>query len=442
FAIWNTMMGTSLLSIAWIIQKAGLVAAIFCMVGMGLLCLYSAYRVTDSLRFVKSRINEKRKMRGAGGGLPPKRERLIEFSDVCAEVLGPLGRLSAVIFSVIALIGTLTVFWQLMSRFAENLALFCYAMLHRRLNVVISTGLMCASGNRNIYHEVGFNATVDNTWIHNALASHYTWPCVLLIIIFPLINIRSPIFFQRFASLGTLSIMYLICYSLFNASQWGINMDLTNRTSTHYDKPFKTSFPTMTGVLCLSFFIHNCILTLLRFQKNPKNNARDICISFLLVGITYCLLGFPLYLTFPLPKRCLADNFVQNFSPNDLMATVTRAFLLLQYTALFPQIAFITRVQLFRIISPGNDHSCVRIFIFNTVIAVICLLTAVFFPNVGLILRYCGALSGLAYVFALPSLVYIFGMRRLGQLTTNSVIVHLSIIAIGIANFVAQFYQD
>ncbi|OQR69566.1 putative sodium-coupled neutral amino acid transporter 9-like [Tropilaelaps mercedesae] len=63
------------------------------------------------------------------------------------------------------------------------------------------------------------------------------------------------------------------------------------------------------------------------------------------------------------------------------------------------------------------------------------------FLGVNLCLRYCGALCDLAYVFAPPSLVYIFGMRGLGQLTPISVFVHVSIIAIGVANFIVQFLQ-
>lgn len=54
---------------------------------------------------------------------------------------------------------------------------------------------------------------------------------------------------------------------------------------------FKIRFASLTGILCLSFFIQNCILTLLKFQRNPENNTRDLCIAFGLVAATYLFIG-------------------------------------------------------------------------------------------------------------------------------------------------------
>ena len=36
---------------------------------------------------------------------------------------------------------------------------------------------------------------------------------------------------------------------------------------------FKASFPALTGILTLAYFIHNCILSIMRNQENPKNNV-------------------------------------------------------------------------------------------------------------------------------------------------------------------------
>lgn len=52
FSIWNTMVGTSLLSIPWAIQQAGFglsLALIFLMV---CLCLYTSYRVVKSVYYI------------------------------------------------------------------------------------------------------------------------------------------------------------------------------------------------------------------------------------------------------------------------------------------------------------------------------------------------------------------------------------------------------
>jgi len=45
FAIWNTMMGTSLLSMPWALEQAGLVMGLLMMVLISGMCLYTAYRI-------------------------------------------------------------------------------------------------------------------------------------------------------------------------------------------------------------------------------------------------------------------------------------------------------------------------------------------------------------------------------------------------------------
>lgn len=37
---------------------------------------------------------------------------------------------------------------------------------------------------------------------------------------------------------------------------------------------FRLLFPQLTGVLTLAFFIHNCIITLMKSNKNQDNNVR------------------------------------------------------------------------------------------------------------------------------------------------------------------------
>jgi sodium-coupled neutral amino acid transporter 9 len=45
FAIWNTIMGSSLLSMPWGVERAGLGGGLLLMVGMSSLCLYTSWRL-------------------------------------------------------------------------------------------------------------------------------------------------------------------------------------------------------------------------------------------------------------------------------------------------------------------------------------------------------------------------------------------------------------
>lgn len=66
-------------------------------------------------------------------------------------------------------------------------------------------------------------------------------------------------------------------------------------------------------------------------------------------------------------------------------------------------------------------------------------LFAIVLPSVGVILRFVGSITGLAYVFTLPCLVYLKQLKREGRLNACHIVIHGAIIALGVANLVGQF---
>ena len=72
--------------------------------------------------------------------------------------------------------------------------------------------------------------------------------------------------------------------------------------------------------------------------------------------------------------------------------------------------------------------------------AVVCaVLVAIFYPNIGSILRYTGALCGAIYVFALPVLVRREALKQKGRYTTVAAIPTWFFITFGVVNVVMQF---
>lgn len=121
---------------------------------------------------------------------------------------------------------------------------------------------------------------------------------------------------------------------------------------------FRLLFPQLTGVLTLAFFIHNCVITIMKSNKNQQNNVslvqsdtvsglaqfvwfywmwqnsfqrtctclpadwwmryfwilfyflqvRDLSVAYLLVGLTYLYVGVLIFAAFPSPplsKDCI-----------------------------------------------------------------------------------------------------------------------------------------
>ena len=92
------------------------------------------------------------------------------------------------------------------------------------------------------------------------------------------------------------------------------------------------------------------------------------------------------------------------------------------------------------LISKNDNVGYCQIYMLNAALITICVLFAVFMPSIGNIIRYTGALCGAIVVFVLPSFVYMATARKEGRLNASNICIHLSIILIGMVNFVAQFF--
>ncbi|XP_059689664.1 neutral amino acid transporter 9 isoform X2 [Gavia stellata] len=401
FMIWNTMMGTSILSIPWGIKQAGFTSGIILILLMGILTLYCCYRVVKS-----------RKM------IPLIDTSNWEFPDVCKYYFGSFGQWSSLLFSMVSLVGAMVVYWVLMSNFLFNTGKFIYNFVHD-INVTDivpgtngSNKVICpsaASGhppqNRSVMFSSGNNTGFElfEEWWNKSR----TVPFYLIAVLLPLLNLKSPSFFAKFNVLE-----------------------------------FRILFPQLTGVLTLAFFIHNCVITLLQNNRNQENNVRDLSIAYFLVGLTYLYVGVVIFASFPSPplsKECIEQNFLDNFPSDDIMSFVARIFLLFQMMTVYPLLGYLARVQLLRQFFGNAYPSVFHVLVLNVAIVGAGVAMARFYPNIGGIIRYSGATCGLAFVFVYPSLIYMISLHRAGQLTWPALIIHIFIILLGLANLIAQF---
>jgi len=422
FAIWNTMMGTSLLSMPWALEQAGLVMGLIMMALMAGLCLYTAYRILQ-VYTVHSRTM-----------------KISEFGDLCGLLLGKWAEYIATLFSVLAILGAAIVYWVLMSNFLFSTVSFVHDHVVDS-NTTHQDGVYCPknetpqSFDSNISPSNSSSSGFDKIW-----GQFTTVPLFLVILVFPMINLKSATFFTKFNALGTVSIIFILTSVLFRCYEWGINADFSDPTSEQFIPLIKSSFPSLTGILALGLFIHNAIITIMSNNKHQEHNGRDMSIAYLLVSGTYMLIGAAFYISFPLPKNCIEDNLLNNFHPTDVLTVAAKIFLFFQMMTVFPLIMYLLRVSvlymIFKTIWPGLPH----ILLLNASIISVCVLFAIYMPNIGTIIRFSGAACGLTIIFALPIMVYLASIKRTGDLTWNSIILHSFIIMLGALNFIAQFF--
>ncbi|XP_031330610.1 sodium-coupled neutral amino acid transporter 9 homolog [Photinus pyralis] len=420
FAIWNTIMGTSLLAMPWGMERAGLFPGILVNIVVAALCLYTCYLIL--------RINEDHGVNGHQN----------EVSDLARILLGKWAEFIARIFSLIVLIGSNIVYWVLMSNFLYHSVRVLYGYLLSINGLPTNSTVICPKNSSNVTVVDPLDSKAegfDRIW-----DIYSTTPVILAVLMFPLLNFKSPTFFTKFNSLGTLSVMYLLIFVAVKSSTWGINMD-----SWVIEFNIKSTFCALSGMLSLSYFIHNIIISIMRSNRNPKNNNRDLSIAFLLVTFTYMFIGVVFYICFPLAKDCIEDNILNNFEKFDTMTIVARLLLLFQLFTVFPLISFMLRTDVFKNINLYTNNlayefSYRKVVAVNIVIVTICILFACFLPKIGTLIRYTGALSGLVYIFFLPSLMKIASLMKKEKLTFVKLTVYVLIVIFGFLNLISQFF--
>uniref|UniRef100_A0A7I4YDI7 Aa_trans domain-containing protein n=1 Tax=Haemonchus contortus TaxID=6289 RepID=A0A7I4YDI7_HAECO len=429
FSIWNTMMGVSLLSMPWGLYQAGFAFGLFILLLMCLLCLYTSYLVVKSPESLE------------------KSDAVdVEFAKICQIYFGKPGAITALVFSIMILVGAILAYWVLMSNFIYFSGKLLYEIVHP-LNTTETDEEGKCSIHCRINNTFGSHTSVfsDSPLIFG-LSFNDIWqlrltvPIYLAILVFPLLNFKSPTFFTKFNILGTISVIYLLIFNGSRLIECGVNLNFSDLTSPNYVHNFSWNFPALTGMLTMSYFLHNAIITMLRNQRNPENNVRDLSIGYGLVAFSYTFVAFSFYAAFPLPRTCIGDNLLNNFHANNPMSAVARVLIFFQLLTILPLIMYFIRSQiscaLFGTPWPGR----VRVLILNSTIVCAGVLTAIFFPNIGSIIRYFGALSGLMYAYALPCMVDMRIAHRAGKLTPVKIIICVTIMVFGAANLVAQFF--
>ncbi|KAL5022552.1 hypothetical protein ScPMuIL_001707 [Solemya velum] len=418
FSLWNTMMGTSLLTMPWAIKEAGFFNGIALLILMAVIMWYTGYRILHSTN-----------------GLETDGKSL-EFSDVCHRYLGRGAEVIAVVSSLLSLIGGMIVYWILMSNFLYNVVSFIYRNSHNTSSLDWTNVTALREADTFPTPQIHIHDTnFDKIW-----DLQKTVPFFLILVLAPLINFKSPTFFTRFNTLGTLSVIYLICFVAVNASRWGFHLDImAPENSEAYIPEFRSTFPALTGVSALAYFVHNCLLAIVRTQKHPENSTRDLTIAYILVAATYIYMGVMFYAIFPLAKDCIEDNLLNNMPDTNILSFVARVGLFFQMTCVFPLLVFVFRLQFMHSVFGSVWPSLRHILILNVVLIAMCLVFAIFLPHIGHIIGFIGAFCGFSYAIAMPCLVYLVSSYQNGSLTWPKLIIHTILILIGLANFVGQF---
>ena len=117
---------------------------------------------------------------------------------------------------------------------------------------------------------------------------------------------------------------------------------------------FRGSAGAVFGIFSLAFFVHNCVLTIMRAAAYPRKNQRNLKLAYVLVWFCYASMGLFANLCPPLVHAAaLADpkqgkNSFLSVKQSASMAPlllVSRMAVLIQSITVYPILLFIIRAQ-------------------------------------------------------------------------------------------------
>jgi len=394
FSIWNTMMGSSILAMPWGLSEAGLGLGLGLIFLLGILCCYTA---TLIVRHGKDSA---------------------DFFYLCNDYLGKWGKRICWFSSVAILFGGVIAYDILMSD-------ILLASVNSLVNVA-----------KNIADNPDFPTSATGT--------HYWWndkvtPLLVLLVMFPICNMKKFGIIVTINSLGVISIMYTVAF-IFAQCTFEQGLDV------HEVRQVNSGAFILAGLLSISFYIHGMVLPIIKSAKNPQNNVRNVTIGFILVAVCYAIVGSVGYLAYwsdpdvpAIPQEFLQiyDMLEESTNPGVILANL---LLLFQLATVFPLLLLIIRIQVFGLLLnsqyPGWMHVCGL----NLALIGVATLFAIFYPNFGSILSVTGALFGTIIVFFLPIAVHLKAMKqKTGSWGFFRSTIHASILLFAVVVAVGQF---
>ena len=370
-SIWNTMIGSSTVSLPYNVYNSGIIPAIFLSVIYGLICFYTCKVYIDL------------------GSKHPDFCITIEkyFQKVFGNKIAKIGKFIQILFCILITLGGLLIYFLIIN---QNLY-----------------PISCL-----ILNKIGLEINgLDLTPEFNRFSIVYLG-MILCIILFPLTIKKEVGFLVKLSSYGIYFISILIIFVIGNGIASLINTHFSfdyikNRPNSEerHLKLFGENPALFAGTLSLGYFCHTAVLPVLKSNKNQENNTRDLFLGYCFVCLTFSLCGILGYIGFSGKNFDVdfKDNWFMFFEYDNYYILFFRLLNVFQLISVFPILVYVVRLQIFNSLYDNDYPSRKLIIIYGCSIMVICLLVLYFCYNfLGKLLGIIGATTSLFLIYTLP----------------------------------------
>jgi len=380
-SIWNMMMGSGIIALPYSVYNAGIIPTIIICLFYGFVCFYTCRVVVKT-----------------GGKDEDYSDAVYRYFGIFGKINGNIGKYMQIIFNLSVNIGASFVYFLIIN---QNL----YPCL---------VELLKSFGVKDLDPK---NLTPD--------FSHFSiiyCGILLIIIVFPLLLLKDLSVLVKINSYGIYIILTILSFIIFRGIYGISTTDFKfdyflniEKSKTRYLYLFGENPCLLMGTCSLGFFAHSIIMPIMKNNEKQENNTRDLAFGYLLVVLTYIILGLSGYIGFSakdMPGE-FQDNWFKMFESNVLYIIVLRIINVLQILSIFPVLVYIVRIQFFGVFFniswPGYKYLLIYI---NVYLGMCFFILYFFYDKLGKFVGFLGAFTGLFLIYFIPSVVNMIYYRR------------------------------
>ena len=373
FSVWNTMIGSSILSIPYNVYCAGIIPTIIIGLLYGFICFLTCSVVVKL------------------GGKEEDFAKIVYnyfyygFGPESAKV----GKIIQITFNLLMNTGATFIYFLII-----NQNLFPCICFFLKL----------------------FNIDIDGQDLtpHFDKFSLFYCALVVCVMVFPLTILKEMQCITKFNSAGIYFVSALLIFVIYQ----GIATLATDNFHFEYKENiegsedrnlflFGENIGLLVGTLSIGLFSHSVILPIMNNNRNQENNQRDLFLGYVLVTLTYIIIGIMGYIGFSGSEfsTTFEKNWFMFFKSDNIFILILRILNVIQLISIFPLLFSVVRKQLFSTFFESYSTKTVPIVIFSFILLSLCVLILyLFYDLLAELISFIGAGAALILVYTISPL--------------------------------------
>ena len=373
FSVWNTMIGSSILSIPYNVYCAGIIPTIIIGLLYGFICFLTCSVVVKL------------------GGKEEDFAKIVYnyfyygFGPKSAKV----GKIIQITFNLLMNTGATFIYFLII-----NQNLFPCICFFLKL----------------------FNIDIDGQDLTPHFDKFSLLYCALVVcvMVFPLTILKEMQCITKFNSAGIYFVSALLIFVIYQ----GIATLATDNFHFEYKENiegsedrnlflFGENIGLLVGTLSIGLFSHSVILPIMNNNRNQENNQRDLFLGYVLVTLTYIIIGIMGYIGFSGSEfsTTFEKNWFMFFKSDNIFILILRILNVIQLISIFPLLFSVVRKQLFSTFFESYSTKTVPIVIFSFILLSLCVLILyLFYDLLAELISFIGAGAALILVYTISPL--------------------------------------